>query len=62
MQQNQPLASDPALPGATFPGPARRIRVEPLIPEPEPSPREPSPEPEPPLEEPQPEPVPVPVP
>jgi hypothetical protein len=62
MQQNQPPVSGPALPCATFPGPARRIRVEPLIPEPDPSPRERSPEPEPPLEEPQPEPVPVSVP
>lgn len=56
-------AAAPSLPLATFPGPSRRIRVEPLIiPEPTIVPSEPPDEPELPPEEPQPEPVPVPVP
>jgi hypothetical protein len=55
--------SDPTFPLATFPGPSRRIRVEPLIaPEPAPGPSEPPDEPELPPEEPRPAPVPVPVP
>jgi hypothetical protein len=63
MQQNQLPASGRALPLATFPGPSRRIRIEPLVaPETDPAPSEPPVQPDLPSEEPQPEPVPVPMP
>jgi hypothetical protein len=60
MPDDQPNRT-PSFLRATLPGPSRRIRVEPLIPEPATDPSHPLDEPELPPEEPLPEPVPVPA-